>query len=878
VSSILARESETTLTYLPEPLTEPSVDAAMEFLQLVVPPTVFSSGLRDRRRQQGSSRVTGRKSDQAFLVFYRRGDLEESPQLKPLKSPTSIRKYLTEQANGSAAEHWCNLQLTQYRAHRDGKQVATYTTETGRHILGIVLDLDGKRMAPYHQKQIQNGWVAFRAAVEARLEQLMIEEYYLVRSGPQGAHLYIPLVRPDGLPLRASEKNIARWERAVRGVNRFFSDLGADPNAVRPTQPFVIPGMPRLKWPDFIPHLIVRRQGARTNLFTLLRRLSELKLMPRRERIIPFPSDARHRDVNTILEEITLRAAGVPFGCRNDVAHKVAVYLLCKGATSREAWAAMVAWNKRNDPPLSGRELRRCLSSAERCADRNLPKWTEMQQAPWSVLRGTLELPGGSTGFVKNGRWHPITPAKSWQQRKSEGGREHYEEVTERLLRLVAGQGGGYLQLTQEEIANSIDTNRGTLRAVLERLKVSGRLVVITKKGRGGKTILSIPASEQVYSSVGVTENGHSGNSSEAAQLGAWVGVFRNGVLALASSLCFVSLCRRPKVFLRVIFDRDSAGGCSALLGGRYFERALGRKLSLSASAVLVFHAVEWGWLGLRPLHTGIQDREGGLTMARVLAVASQKGGVGKSTAAVSLSGVALEDGRLLNPAAKVLLIDADPQGNASGDLGVWPESIKGGCADLFDTDKPLEQCIQETKVAGLWLAAGDLTMYQIAEDLVESQPKAERLNILRGKIERFLANDQDWTVIIDTPPDLGLYTKNALIAADRVVAPVNEDIRSVYGLQLLLKTVEGFRMRINRRLSLIGIFRSSWRGDSNYAKSVHRYLDRQYRELQFETEVRQDIRIREAHTDAVPVNFYDPKSRAAEAYRSLWGEIQNRW
>lgn len=266
------------------------------------------------------------------------------------------------------------------------------------------------------------------------------------------------------------------------------------------------------------------------------------------------------------------------------------------------------------------------------------------------------------------------------------------------------------------------------------------------------------------------------------------------------------------------------------------------------------------------------------MIMGQVLAVASQKGGVGKTTAAVSLAGAALEAAQMASPGARVLLIDIDPQGNASGDLGVWPEGIKGGCADLFDTEKPVVDCIQETKVPGLWLAAGDLTMYQIAEDLVETQPKAERLNLLRTKLADFLTAGSDWTVIIDTPPDLGLYTKNALIAADRVVAPVSEDIRSVYGLQLLIKTVEGFRARINRRLSMIGIFRSNWRGDTNYAKGVQKYLDRQYRELQFETELRQDIRIREAHAEGVPVNFYDPKSRAAEGYRRLWGEIQERW
>jgi chromosome partitioning protein len=846
----------------------------MEFLQLVVPPTVFSRGSRDRRGQQDKPLAAGRKSDQAFLIFYHRDNLDESPRLKPLKSPASIRQYLTEQVHGPCAEHWCCLQLTQYRARRDGKQLPSYTTETGRHMLGIVLDLDGKRMAAHYRGQLKNGWETFRTTVEARLERLMIEEYYLVRSGPEGAHLYIPLVRPDGLPLRASEKNVARWERAARGVNRLFVDLGADQNAVRPTQPFVIPGMPRLKWTGFVPHLIARRGGTRTNLFTLLRRLSELKLMPRqekiRDRVLPLLTATGQRDIDTILEEIAVQADGVSRGCRNDVAYKVAVYLLCKGATSIEAWDAMVAWNERNGPPLSGRELNRCLDSAERCSARSPQKWMEMQQAAWHSLRGTLELPGGSSGFIKNGRWHPITPAKPWEQRKAEGGREHYEEVAERLLRLVAGEGAEGLEWTQEEIANFIDTNRSTLRAVLELLKESGRLGVVTRKGRGGKTVLTLPTVEQEQSAIKVTENGHSGNSSEAAQMGARVGTAAvSGGGALVFPLSAVA-------FLFLV-----AGGRWLLCAGSGIERDLRRKLSFNMALKPNHHAVKWGWLGevRESPHTGIQEyREEGEAMARVLAVASQKGGVGKSTAAVSLSGVALEEGRLTNPATKVLLIDTDPQGNASGDLGVWPEGIKGGCADLFDTDKPLDQCIQETKVAGLWLAAGDLTMYQIAEDLVESQPKAERLNILRGKIERFLSLDQDWIIIIDTPPDLGLYTKNALIAAERVVAPVNEDIRSVYGLQLLLKTVEGFRMRINRRLSLIGIFRSGWRGDSNYARSVHRYLDRQYRDLQFETEVRQDIRIREAHTDAMPVNFYDPKSRAAEAYRHLWGEIQDRW
>jgi hypothetical protein len=184
---------------------------------------------------------------------------------------------------------------------------------------------------------------------------------------------------------------------------------------------------------------------------------------------------------------------------------------------------ALSAWNQRNDEPLPERELRRCRSSAERCRTRSEQRWAEMQAAAWHGLRSLLNLPQMTGWYTRDGRWRPITPAKDWASRKYGGGREHYEEVAERVLRLVAGE-GGRLEMTQVEIANTIDTNRSTLRAVLGLLETSGRLMVTSRKGRGGKTILETPVSAQAPSSVESTENGHSGNSSVAVEYGAWVG------------------------------------------------------------------------------------------------------------------------------------------------------------------------------------------------------------------------------------------------------------------------------------------------------------------------------------------------------------------
>lgn len=519
---LVAEPLKRMMATLPVPLTAPSPEAALEFLELLAGP-VMSSGAGRQRRSPNTS--LERRSDQGFLTFYRLEHPEGSPEITPLKAPNSILRYLRQQIDAPLAEHWVGLQTTQFRARRDGKVVHIgYTADQSRHIMHIVLDLDGNRMDPHHSELLRTNWSAFKDAVDVYADAAGIDKYLMVRSSPEGVHLYVPLERPDGRPLRARDKTLKEWERAAKGLCRWFAAFGADSNAVKPTQPFAVPGIPRRKHPGFIPYVTAHRPGKSTNLYELIRRLSELKMMPRAQCTQARPDELPGHDVVAILAEIRDTAAGVARGCRNATAHRVAGYLFSRGADAADVWEALVAWNQRNEPPLPQRELRRCFLSAERGVDDSDPDWYDMTRAAWNGLRGELGLARVQTlGYRQNGRWRPLTPRKPWEVRKaSRNGREHYEEVAERLLRLVAGA-GGRLELPQAEICDQIDSNRSTLRAVLTLLEASDRLTVTTKRGRNGATVLELPAPPESVASE-VTENDHSRINSEAAETGVWVG------------------------------------------------------------------------------------------------------------------------------------------------------------------------------------------------------------------------------------------------------------------------------------------------------------------------------------------------------------------
>lgn len=312
MSSVLTRERTSSSSSFPMPLTAPNVEAAWDFLSTMVPATLFSSGKGRRRGER--PRPAGQRSDQGYLVFYRRPSLDGDPQLTPLKAPSSILGYLQDQLNASLADHWVCTQVTQFRARRDGQVLnAGFTAGTTRHILGITIDLDGSRMDAEYLELLHSDWWAYRALLEERLDDLGVAMYLAVHSGPDGVHIHIPLIRPDGRPLRATEENLARWERAARGICRRFEDMGADPNAVRPTQPFALPGLPRLKHGGFVPYVAAWRSGARADLIALLRRLSALRLMPAERPRLQL-AEPGPQDIAGLLHEVAERAAGLSAG------------------------------------------------------------------------------------------------------------------------------------------------------------------------------------------------------------------------------------------------------------------------------------------------------------------------------------------------------------------------------------------------------------------------------------------------------------------------------------------------------------------------------------------------------------------------------------
>ena len=298
--------------------------------------------------------------------------------------------------------------------------------------------------------------------------------------------------------------------------------MGADANALKPTQPFVIPGLPRAKHPGHVPYVAGGREGVRTDIWRLLRSLSAHRMLLARERDpLPAGSSSASPGLPAILDEICERAAGVPVGYRNQVAHDLAVYLLAKGASAEQAWDALLRWNQRNDVPLAIRELRTCLASAQRCRRAHPARWAEMQRAPWRRLRSLLGLPVDRQGYLRRGYWRPLTPARSWEERKLSGGREHYHEVAERLLSHLRAREGGRWEVTQRELAELLGAALSTLKVVLKHLVAEGLIQVQATRGRNGNTILTAVAPPLPSS---VDDNSQSSISSEAVELGVWVG------------------------------------------------------------------------------------------------------------------------------------------------------------------------------------------------------------------------------------------------------------------------------------------------------------------------------------------------------------------
>ena len=249
--------------------------------------------------------------------------------------------------------------------------------------------------------------------------------------------------------------------------------------------------------------------------------------------------------------------------------------------------------------------------------------------------------------------------------------------------------------------------------------------------------------------------------------------------------------------------------------------------------------------------------------LVRVIAIANQKGGVGKTTTAVNLSSC------LALLGARVLLIDVDPQGNSTSGLGIDRSVVKRCVYDCLVNDVPMDDAIISTKVDNLSLRPATI---QLAGAEVELVSVLARENMLKRALEK-VKYRYDF-VIMDCPPSLGLLTINALTAASSVLVPIQCEFYALEGLSQLMRTVGLVQKNLNPALQLEGVVLTMFDARTNLSIQVVDEVKNHFRNKVYRTIIPRNIRLSEAPSHGKPIVQYDPKSRGAEVYLELAKEV----